>query len=142
MPFRKVASKQLSEVLKALAHPHRLQIVEDIGAGELDVNSLQATLGISHSAVSQHLALLRAHRIVAERRDGRFVFYRLRRPEMAAWLLEGLSFISEESAEAEQVRLAVDKARAVWSGRPAEGDGKKKQPTANKRRGVTAGGGG
>lgn len=115
MPFRKLVSKQLTEILRTLAHPHRLQIVEEIGAKEVDVNTLQSALGISHSGVSQHLALLRARRIVAERREGRFVFYRLRHPEMATWLLDGLRFIAEEPDEAEQVRQAVDSARAAWS---------------------------
>lgn len=118
MPFRKLVSKQLSDILKTLAHPHRLQIVEEIGDKEVDVNALQAALGISHSGVSQHLALLRAHRVVAERREGRFVFYRLRRPELAAWLLDGLRFIAEGPDEAEQVRQAVDSARAAWSPQP------------------------
>lgn len=115
MPSRKLVAKELSELLKSLAHPHRLQIIEEIGGRELDVNGLQEILGINHSNVSQHLAILRAHRVVAERREGRSVFYRLRHPEMAAWLLAGLDFLTEDSARALQLREAFDLARAAWT---------------------------
>lgn len=114
MPFRKVVSKQMSNMLKALAHPHRLQLVEELGNKELDVNTLQELLETSHSHVSQHLAVLRAHKIVTERREGRFVYYRLNHPELAAWLLEGLNFLAEEQSTTEQMREAVNNAREVW----------------------------
>lgn len=115
MPSRKIVAKELSELFKSLAHPHRLQIIEEIGARELDVNSLQEILEINHSNVSQHLAVLRAHRVVVERREGRSVFYRLRHPEMAAWLLESLNFLTEDHARVEQMREAFDHARAAWT---------------------------
>lgn len=115
MPSRKLVAKELSELLKSLAHPHRLQIIEEIGAGELDVNSLQEILGINHSNVSQHLAILRAHRVVVERREGRSVFYRLQHPEMATWLLESFQFLTEDHARVEEMREAFDLARAAWT---------------------------
>lgn len=115
MPFRKLVVKELSDLLKALAHPHRLQIVEELGDREMDVNTLQETLGVSHSNVSQHLAVLRAHRIVAERREGRSVFYHLKHPELAIWLLEALNFLTEEQSNADEIRQAIDSAREVWT---------------------------
>lgn len=120
MPFRKLVVKELSELLKALAHPHRLQIVEELGNREMDVNTLQETLEISHSNVSQHLAILRAHRIVAERREGRSVFYHLKHPELATWLLEALKFVVEEKSGAEEIKKAIDIAIEAWSGTSAE----------------------
>lgn len=114
MPFRKMVSKEMSNLLKALAHPHRLQLIEELGNKELDVNTLQELLEISHSHVSQHLAVFRAHKIVTERREGRFVYYRLTKPALAIWLLEGLKFLSEEPSVAEQMREALDSARQVW----------------------------
>lgn len=116
MPFRKLVVKELSELLKALAHPHRLQIVEELGDREMDVNTLQEALGISHSNVSQHLAILRAHKIVTERREGRFVFYRLKHPEIATWLLEALKFVVEEKSGAEEIKQAIDSAIELWAG--------------------------
>ncbi len=119
MPFRKIISKELSDLLKVLAHQYRLQIVEELGAGEMDVNALQNILGVSHSNVSQHLSVLRAHRIVIERREGRSVFYHLRHPELASWLLEALQFIADDQSDVDEIRQAIDSARQFWTLSPA-----------------------
>lgn len=115
MPYRSVVSRELAELLGVLAHPHRLRIVEELRGGELDVGALRDLLAISQSGVSQHLAVLRAHRLVAERREGRHVFYRLRRPELAHWLLDGLAFIEHDVEASRQLRLDVRRAREKWS---------------------------
>lgn len=114
MPERALVSKEFGSLLGLLSHPHRIRIVEELREGELDVNSLQEILGISHSGVSQHLALLRAHRVVLERREGRHVYYRLRQPRLAAWLLEGMEFIAGNPADYEEIRAAVEKVRTLW----------------------------
>lgn len=113
MPYRSLVSAKLGRLLAVLSHPHRLQIIEELGVLERDVASLQAALGISHSGVSQHLAMLRSHGLVAERREGRHVFYRLVQPDLAAWLVDGLRFI-EPGAEQIELRAAVRDARATW----------------------------
>ena len=115
MPYRSVVSRELAELLGVLAHPHRLRIVEELRGGELDVGTLKDILQISHSGASQHLALLRAHRLVLERREGRHVFYHLRHPELAAWLLEALTFIEGDAEASQQLRHDVRRARAKWS---------------------------
>ncbi len=115
MPYRSVVSRELAGLLGVLAHPHRLRIVEELRTGELDVGAIQALLDIAQSGVSQHLAVLRAHRIVAERREGRHVFYRLRQPELADWLLDGLAFIEHDVEASRQLRHDVRRARAKWS---------------------------
>src|SRR5690349_16992863 len=80
VPHRVLVTRELAELLAALGHPHRIRIIEELRDGECDVKTLQDSLGISHSGVSQHLMVLRAHRVVCERRQGRHVFYRLRQP--------------------------------------------------------------
>lgn len=115
MPFRSVASRELADVFSVLAHPHRLRIVEEIGAGELDVASISELLAISHSGASQHLAQLRAHRLVTERRDGRRVFYRLRNPDLAQWLLAGLSLLEADADASLEIKSSLRRARAAWS---------------------------
>jgi DNA-binding transcriptional ArsR family regulator len=115
MPHRSVVSRELAELLGVLAHPHRLRIVEELRGGELDVGALKDILAISHSGVSQHLGVLRAHRLVVERREGRHVFYRLRYPELATWLLEGLTFLEIDAEAAQSLRHDVRRARAEWS---------------------------
>jgi DNA-binding transcriptional ArsR family regulator len=113
MTFRALVLSELGELLGVLSHPARLRIVEEVRSEERDVNSLSECLGVAHSTVSQHLGLLRAHNVVLERREGRRVFYRLARPAIAGWLLDGLRFI-EPMGEGE-LRQALTRARALWS---------------------------
>jgi DNA-binding transcriptional ArsR family regulator len=64
-------------VFRALADPSRRAIFERLTRGEAAVKDLTARFAISQPAVSQHLATLRQARLVAERRDGRLVYYRI-----------------------------------------------------------------
>lgn len=115
MPFRNTASKKLAELFGLLSNPHRVRLIEELSRkGEMDVNGMEAELGISHSAVSQHLSLLRAHRIVAERRDGRHVFYRLTQHKLADWILSGIEFLQKEFEQGEPVRIDLEQARLYW----------------------------
>src|ERR687885_30647 len=114
MTHRLLVTRELAAFLGVLAHPHRIRIIEELRDGECDVKSLRDALGISHSGVSQHLMVLRAHRIVCERRQGRHVYYRLRQPGMASWLLEGTEFLEQES-EARELREAIRKTRRAWA---------------------------
>ncbi len=116
MPHRALVTKELAELLGVLSHPHRIRIIEELRDGEHDVNSLQAALGISHSGVSQHLMVMRANRLVAERREGRHVFYQLRQPQIAAWLLEATRFLETGTVEADELRKAIGKTRQEWAG--------------------------
>jgi DNA-binding transcriptional ArsR family regulator len=97
LPHRLLVTRELAALFAVLGHPHRIRIIEELRDGECDVKSLQIRLGIKHCGVSQHLMVLRAHRIVCERRQGRHVFYRLRQPGMASWLLEATEFLEQES---------------------------------------------
>lgn len=81
---------------------------------ELDVNSIQQILGISHSAVSQNLAVLRTHRVVQERREGRHVFYSLVNKEMANWLMNGIDFLEGGLSRTGEMLDAVESARELW----------------------------
>ena len=120
MPVRDIASRELAKLFAVFAHPDRVRIIEELGGGEKDVNSIQAVLGVSHSRTSQNLAILRTNRVVIERRDGRRVFYRLAQPELAKWALDGLRFIVGE-AEASGVRMtAIEEARQIWEGEQSE----------------------
>ena len=115
MPHRVLVTKELAEFLGVLSHPHRIRIIEELRDGERDVSSLQQALGISHSGVSQHLMVLRANRFVSERREGRQVFYQLRQPEIAGWLLEATRFLEKGTAAADALRKAIGKTRKEWA---------------------------
>jgi DNA-binding transcriptional ArsR family regulator len=97
-----------------VAHPYRVRIVIELRDHELDVNSIQQILGISHSAVSQNLAVLRTHHVVQERREGRHVFYSLVNREMANWLMSGINFVEGGLARSGEMLEAVESARELW----------------------------
>jgi DNA-binding transcriptional ArsR family regulator len=65
------------ELLKAMANEWRLIILCQLSEGEKTVSELQGILGLSQSALSQHLAVLRREKIVSARKDAQSVFYSL-----------------------------------------------------------------
>ena len=68
---------ELAEMLKALGSPGRLRLLAELLGGERTVEQLAAAAGLSVSATSHHLRILRALRLVRARRDGRHVRYSL-----------------------------------------------------------------
>ena len=71
-----------ARLLKAMAHDSRLLVLCQLTEGERQVSQIASPL--SQSALSQHLAVLRAEGLVATRRDGQAIFYRLANPAVAA----------------------------------------------------------
>jgi len=72
--------KQQARVLKAMANESRLMIIDRLGRGECSVGELIKLVGSDQSTVSKHLAVLRSHGIVEDRREGNMVFYKLMTP--------------------------------------------------------------
>lgn len=68
---------QFAAVAKSLAHAHRLEILEQLAQGERSVEVLAQRADLSIANASQHLQHMRRAGIVANRRDGKFVYYRL-----------------------------------------------------------------
>ncbi len=64
-------------LLKVVADPTRVRMLSALSATELCVHDLAVVAGISESATSHQLRLLKAHRLVAGRKEGRTVYYRL-----------------------------------------------------------------
>ncbi len=78
---------QAARLLRALANERRLLLLCDlVAAGEKSVNDLAANVGLSQSALSQHLALLREEGLVATRRASTTIYYRLADPKAEAVL--------------------------------------------------------
>ena len=67
----------LAERFKALAEPNRLAILSTLHAGELSVGELVDATGLGQANVSKHLDVLRAYGLVARRKGGLNVFYRV-----------------------------------------------------------------
>ena len=78
---------ELAETLKALASPSRLRVLAELVDGERTVEQLAAVAGLSPSATSHNLRILRSLRLVRTRRDGRHAYYVLHNhhvPELLA----------------------------------------------------------
>lgn len=101
--------KKLARLCKALADENRLRILQLLNHGELCVCDLMAVLKLPQSTVSRHLATLRASELVEDRRQGMWMFYRLKAlsPErQALWsaLMEMLA--NQSSAQSDRQALA------------------------------------
>jgi DNA-binding transcriptional ArsR family regulator len=66
-----------SDLLGAMANPSRLMILCQLAGGERSVSDLQPMIGLSQSALSQHLAVLRRRHVVRTRREGQSIYYSL-----------------------------------------------------------------
>src|ERR1017187_6171202 len=67
-------------IFRALSHPTRIAILEVLRDRELSARTIQEKLGVEQANLSQHLAILRSHQIVVNRKDGNQVFYSIRSP--------------------------------------------------------------
>ena len=74
------SAAQAAKLLRALGNERRLMILCQLVDGERSVGQLQPAVGLSQSALSQHLAVLREEGIVATRREGLTVWYRIDDP--------------------------------------------------------------
>lgn len=113
MPSRLIVSRELADLFRLLAHADRLRLIEELRGGEKDVTGLAQSLHLPATRVSQHLALLRAHRLVEERRDGRSHFYRLVPAHLADWIIDALPFVDIRQRLEDAAH--IDTARALWS---------------------------
>jgi DNA-binding transcriptional ArsR family regulator len=69
--------REASAAMQAMAHPLRLKILCLVGSQELSVLEIVDAVGTSQSNISQHLAVLRDHGILAARKEANKVFYRI-----------------------------------------------------------------
>ncbi|MFM7180847.1 MAG: ArsR/SmtB family transcription factor [Verrucomicrobiales bacterium] len=75
--MRTLALRHQVQVIKALAHPARLEIVQALASGERSVSDLQTLVGGDLSTVSKHLTLMRKAGWIDCRKQGQQVLYRL-----------------------------------------------------------------
>jgi ArsR family transcriptional regulator len=94
---------EFAAIARALGHAHRLEILEQLAQGERSVETVSARVGLSIANASQHLQQLRRAGLVASRRDGKFVLYRLADDAVLA-LLGSLRQVAEQNlAEVERI---------------------------------------
>jgi DNA-binding transcriptional ArsR family regulator len=85
----------LTEIFRVLGDPTRVRILDLLSRSELCVGDLSAQLGVSDSAVSHQLRLLRNTRIVRARREGRMIIYALDDRHVLALFRQGLKHVQE-----------------------------------------------
>jgi rhodanese-related sulfurtransferase/biotin operon repressor len=94
---------QFAAVAKSLAHAHRLELLEQLAQGERSVEVLADRTGLSIANASQHLQQMRRAGLVTNRREGKFVYYRLA-DDAVLELLAALRRIAERNlAEVERL---------------------------------------
>lgn len=92
-------SEKLAAPLQVLASPQRIAILLAIGKGEACVCHLETALGWRQAYISQHLMALRKADILQDRREGRYVYYRLKNASYLDLILDSAT-LSGLSAEA------------------------------------------
>ncbi|MCH7663754.1 MAG: helix-turn-helix transcriptional regulator [Chloroflexi bacterium] len=90
------SAKNLAELFRAFSDPSRLRIISVLASKELNVNALADMVGLSKSATSHQLRGLRQMRLVATKKVGRQVFYRLDDEHIKDLYLQGLDHITHE----------------------------------------------
>jgi DNA-binding transcriptional ArsR family regulator len=104
--------QEISGILKAMADPTRLRLLQGMMDGERTVSELVEACGTSQANVSKHLAVLRAARIVEGRREGVHVVYRICAPfvqEVCTELCRGLADrLGDDRSLQRKVRRILD----------------------------------
>ncbi len=105
-----------AELFKAMAHPTRVRILELLLLGEMSVTELQVALAAEGSTVSQQLAVLRTRDLVATRKDGNLIYYRIRHRHVGLLLAVARRMFDEQVL---QLRSLTDQDRPAASMAPA-----------------------
>jgi len=85
----------LADTFRLLGDPTRVRIVDALAEGELCVCDIATHIGISESAVSHQLRLMRSQRLVRGRREGRCVYYTLDDQHVLSLFQQGLRHVTE-----------------------------------------------
>jgi len=88
-----LTATRLAEFFNALGDPTRVRIISALSAGELCVCDLAATLGMSQSAISHQLRLLRQLRLVKRRKAGQMAYYTLDDEHVSTLFHEGMDHV-------------------------------------------------
>ncbi len=97
-PLTDRSATALAETFKVLGDTTRVRILDALSRAELCVHELAGRVGISESAASHQLRLLRSMRLVRQRRDGRLVYYTLDDQHIVGLFVQGLEHVEERGA--------------------------------------------
>jgi ArsR family transcriptional regulator len=94
---------QFAAVAKAVAHPNRLALLEQLAQGERSVEVLANRIHVSTATASQHLQSMRGAGLVAARREGKYVFYNLSDDAVLDLVAAVRRIAESQSAEVDRV---------------------------------------
>lgn len=98
-------------VAKAVADPSRVRILKLLEGGELCVCQITTVVDLAPATVSKHLAALKTAGLVQQRRDGKWVYYRLAERELNPYALQFLALVraslKEDPTTAEDRRVLI-----------------------------------
>ena len=80
-----------AEMCKVFSHPKRLELINVLRDREMSVGDLSERLGLASANLSQHLAMMKERHILASRKEGNVVYYRIANPR----LLEAFDLLRE-----------------------------------------------
>ena len=98
-PLTDTSAVALAETFKVLGDPTRVRILDALSRSELCVHDLAARVGMSESAISHQLRLLRGQRVVRTRRDGRNIYYALDDQHIVGLFAQGLEHVEERARQ-------------------------------------------
>jgi DNA-binding transcriptional ArsR family regulator len=96
---------QQAELLKAMAHPVRLQILDILHEGEQCVCHIEAMLNLRQAYVSQQLVVLRKANLVLDRKDGLRVYYRLTDPAVLGVMEQARTWLERQGVALDEIDL-------------------------------------
>ena len=105
MDGEEIVFKLKADFLKALGHPLRLAIIEQLKNGEVSVGQLVNKLEIEQSSISKHLAILRQVGIVHSRQEKATVFYTIRDQDIFKVLRPITDILGKKLKESEKILL-------------------------------------
>lgn len=99
-----------ANLFKALSHPARIRVLEILSANAhpTGVAEILAATGIEPSLLSQHLAVLKRHRVVRADRVGNAVYYELAHPSVAELLIIARTFLADTLRDQQQQLVAFE----------------------------------
>ncbi len=107
--MEEIVYKVKSDFLRALAHPTRLRVIENLKGGEKSVSVLMRQLGLEQSGLSRHLLTLRDAGILRSRQEGTTVYYGIRDHEIFSVLRPIAMMLRKKFKESEQLLATLAK---------------------------------
>ena len=90
------SAEQVARIFAVLSDPTRMQVVIALGGSELCVTDLAAATGVNRTTISHQLRVLRGHRLVRRRREGKVVYYALDDDHVMALVSMATAHVAED----------------------------------------------